>query len=332
MGVSTSIAYYPSYNKALVKNPLLTETIGHIFEEQYNITQWKVESSANAAPYDSGRIYNAGEALAIAENFPLTYYVYPAFENYIRYYPSLTDAINKTNLISIISSNQIEEQNGITQWKVGHSMFDTPFDSNIIYNVGDNLPAAPTGDNYTYNVYPSIICFNEGTKVLCLINEVETYVNVENLYHNILVKTYKHGFKKLVLIGKNNIYNTPNDNETLYKLSVKNWPVLNEDLYITGKHSLLVNSLNEQQRLNTIKNLGNIYITDDKYRFPVCSEENAEKVNDNYNYTVYHFALEHNDPKLNYGIYVNGGLLVESCSIYRLNKSNLSLYLPLANF
>jgi hypothetical protein len=38
-------------------------------------------------------------------------------------------------------------------------------------------------------------------------------------------------------------------------------------------------------------------------------------------------ALENNDSKLNYGIYVNGGLLVETCSIFRMNnKSNLVLF------
>ena len=41
---------------------------------------------------------------------------------------------------------------------------------------------------------------------------------------------------------------------------------------------------------------------------------------------IYHFALENDDFKMNYGVYANGGLLVETCSInYMKNKSNMQL-------
>jgi hypothetical protein len=42
-------------------------------------------------------------------------------------------------------------------------------------------------------------------------------------------------------------------------------------------------------------------------------------------YTIWHFALEHPDIRMNYGVYANG-LLVESSSIrYMKNYSNMQL-------
>jgi hypothetical protein len=43
-------------------------------------------------------------------------------------------------------------------------------------------------------------------------------------------------------------------------------------------------------------------------------------------YPIWHFALEHADEGMNYGVYANGGLLVETCSIRSLkSRSNMSL-------
>ena len=55
-------------------------------------------------------------------------------------------------------------------------------------------------------------------------------------------------------------------------------------------------------------------------------DERAEPWVSEGNYTVWHFALEHEDIKMNYGVYANGGLLVETCSINTMRtKSNLTL-------
>jgi acyl-ACP thioesterase len=57
-----------------------------------------------------------------------------------------------------------------------------------------------------------------------------------------------------------------------------------------------------------------------------CADERAEPWNSKGAYTIWNFALENPYEKMNYGVYVNGGLLVESCSIYVLkNKSNMVL-------
>jgi hypothetical protein len=57
-----------------------------------------------------------------------------------------------------------------------------------------------------------------------------------------------------------------------------------------------------------------------------CVDERAEPWNSENTYTIWHFALDHNDHTMNYGVYANGGLLVETCSINFLkNKSNMTI-------
>ena len=53
-------------------------------------------------------------------------------------------------------------------------------------------------------------------------------------------------------------------------------------------------------------------------------DERAEPWNSDGLYTIWHLALENSNDRMNYGIYANGGLLVETCCIYALkNKSNM---------
>ena len=63
-------------------------------------------------------------------------------------------------------------------------------------------------------------------------------------------------------------------------------------------------------------------ITDNKYRLMACVDECAEPWNSKGTYTIWHFALKNNSQTKNYGVYVNGGLLVESCSISFLEKNS----------
>ena len=46
-------------------------------------------------------------------------------------------------------------------------------------------------------------------------------------------------------------------------------------------------------------------------------------INITYNiYTIWHFSLENSDERMNYGVYANGGLLVETSSISFLKKKS----------
>jgi hypothetical protein len=84
--------------------------------------------------------------------------------------------------------------------------------------------------------------------------------------------------------------------------------------------------ITDKHREEIINHMGQIYITDKKYRLMACIHEKAEPWNSEGVYPIWHIALENTDEKMNYGIFVNGGLLVETCSLNILkNHSNLAI-------
>ena len=130
------------------------------------------------------------------------------------------------------------------------------------------------------------------------------------------------------MIGKGPIEN-PEDNsrvqQRLYKLSTKNYKQLKEDLFITGCHSTLVKDLTEEQKELAIKEGERLFVTDKHYRLMACVDEKAEPWASEGTYTIWHFALEHDNEHMNYGVFANGGLLVETCCLFTLkNKSNFT--------
>lgn len=170
-------------------------------------------------------------------------------------------------------------------------------------------------------------CFLEGSQILCYIDDKETYLPIEQMKPGTLVKTLLNGYKKVVLIGKGTIEN-PATNERLknrlYTCSTANYPELTNDLVLTGCHSILVEEITDKQRAETMRLLGRMFATDDKYRLMACIDERAEPLTTEGAYTIWHFALEHDDQFMNYGVFANGGLLVETCSQRNMrNNSNL---------
>jgi len=185
---------------------------------------------------------------------------------------------------------------------------------------------SPNGSIYRYSLLgPAITCFKEGSKILTN----KGYIPIENLRKGDLVKTVKHDYKEIDMIGKRDIYH-PASNERikdqLYKCSKVNFPELTEDLIITGCHSILVDKFKDDtQKEKTIQVNGNTYVTDNKYRLPACADDRTDIYEIKGNYTIYHLALENKDYYMNYGIYANG-LLVETCSRRYLKElSNMTL-------
>jgi len=223
---------------------------------------------------------------------------------------------------------------GDTSWRIaqktiivdGYITADS-FDANVVYTDGMTLDNT---NNPVYYMYPAAPCFLEGTTVLCEVGGVETYVAVEELKKGTLVKTSLNGLQPVVLIGKGILQNPGNDECTenrLYKCSPSNYPALKEDLFITGCHSILEFPITAAQKEASMNKLGKMYVTDNKYRLMACVDERAEPWNSEGAYPIWHFALEHPDERMNYGAYVNGGLLVETCSIQFLkSKSNMTLF------
>ena len=84
-------------------------------------------------------------------------------------------------------------------------------------------------------------------------------------------------------------------------------------MVITGCHSILVEEFNGNEKKKTEEILGDIYLTENKYRLPACVDERAKPYEENGEFTIYHIALDNDDYYMNYGVYANG-LLVETCS------------------
>jgi sugar lactone lactonase YvrE len=210
-----------------------------------------------------------------------------------------------------------------SQWRVASN---SPGLLNTNVTSNGNTIINPHG---TYFLYPSAICFLEGTTVLCFVNGNEEYVPVEKLTKETLVKTLRDGYKKIDMIAKQELFNPGTDErieQRLYKCSTSRYPELTSDLYLTGCHSILVNTITDDERMKLTKQLGRIFVTDRKYRLTAFVDERTEPWNSEGKYTVWHFALDHENIMMNYGVFVNGGLLVESCSKHVLkNKSDMIL-------
>ena len=181
-----------------------------------------------------------------------------------------------------------------------------------IYNLaGDKI-------SFKFIVESPAVCFKEGTLILCLVNNKEKYIPIEQLYDEVYVRTYKHGYKKIKYLIKTKLLNT--SKKTINKLYVyykseKN--KLIEDLYLTGSHSILKNKLseNEKRRMNKLVKQLNIKFDekiDDKYKLISCFDKNFKEYNEEAYFNIYQIVLE-NEGDINkiYGIYANG-LLVES--------------------
>jgi len=245
----------------------------------------------------------------------------------IIYFSSNLSAINVSNPIAITDSYTIgtidEGGNlaGFTKWAIAANSTGTSSKSGV-YNAG-----APLNSEGIYYLYSFVVCFKEGTQILCQVDGIEKYLPIESLKAGTLVRTSRDGYKKIELIAKGTISNPGHSErieQRLYKCSTAKYPELKEDLYITGCHSILVDTLTDSQREKTVQHIKRIFVTDSKYRLMACIDERAEPWASEGDYTIWHMALENENPKMNYGIYVNGGLLVETCAINFLkNRSNM---------
>jgi hypothetical protein len=289
-----------------------------------------VDSQSYPIQSNTGVVFNEGlsHETLYTENVPrlllgpMNEFAQPVGISVTFYYLSENDALTNTNLLAQYGSYTIFSVDGYNNWRLA-SNSTGPSSQSIVYNVGDVL----SGDFSTdfYYLYPSAPCFLEGSTILCQVEGVEKYVPVEQLNNGTLVKTSLNGYKPIVLIGKGTIEN-PGDNQRienrLYKCSTSKYPQLKDDLYITGCHSILEFPITEKQKEDTIKHLGKLFVTDTKYRLMACVDERAEPWNSKGMYIIWHFALENHDESTNYGVYANGGLLVETCSIRFLKKKS----------
>jgi hypothetical protein len=253
-------------------------------------------------------------------------------------FPPVTYDIIKTNFKSIgfeIILLGTDPQDSILTYT-----YDTPTNGTLS-GTGPNIIYTPTNgfvgtDSFTYyatNIYnlsstPSTVnltikndppCFKEGSRILCFneIKAIEEYIPIETIRKGTLVKTIKHGYVKVDMIGKSTIYNSGDSERItnrLYSCAQDQYPELFEELVLTGYHAILVDRFKDtEERARTRELLKYNYMTDGKYRLPACMDERAKPYEIEGEFTIWHVALENEDYFMNYGIYANG-LIVESCS------------------
>ncbi len=163
-------------------------------------------------------------------------------------------------------------------------------------------------------------CFNHGTKILSLINDIEAWVPVESLNIGDLVMTYLHGPRPITHIFKGVMINNPAIWHTcMYKGQKAGF----EPLLVTGGHGLLVDYLTEKEQAKQQKFWGrNEVVIDDKIVIlaPVSAE--FTQIKDRDIYTYYHFVVENDgDDDRRYGVYANG-FLTETPSKNQANSKN----------
>ena len=164
------------------------------------------------------------------------------------------------------------------------------------------------------------VCFNEGTKILCLKNGEEQYVAVEQLREGDEVKTMNHGYKKIADMRKGSFRLNGLRDMGMYKMKKQGNMIA--DLEMSGLHSVLVDA-NDAKYADDIKrqrglNNKKFYI-DGKFRLRANESHEFQKMEQN-EYTIYSFALEEQQEQ--YGVWANG-VLVETTKRKNLEVSNM---------
>jgi len=175
---------------------------------------------------------------------------------------------------------------------------------------------------------PSVLCFKEGTKILCRVTEKEdAYIPIERITDNTFVKTWKHGYKRVKYVLQSELQNSSKKTiNKLYKMSKSKYPILTEDLYITGSHAVLYDSLSDQEQWKMEQLINHFHINyrlniDGKKKLIAYYDDRFEEWNENGSFTIYHFILESKTADRNYGIYANG-ILVESTDEITMSRVN----------
>ena len=221
------------------------------------------------------------------------------------------------NVSNVTSNVAINSSNGIISY------------TNIVGAIKTNVvaynPASLNNYFYGYNInsftLTYAICFKEDTKILCLINNIETYLPIQNIKPGTLVKTYKENeeYAEVDCIGWFNLFNTGDEIRTLdclYELNIEDYPCLTENLVLTGRHPILVDKIYSRETTNYkfVKEM-----LHDKYKLPCIANKKAKVYDKNGLFKIWTFCLKSNDDKKNFGIYANGLLVECTCKKYIKN-------------
>jgi hypothetical protein len=340
-----NIWYYSEYVEALAHAGgtqiaySFTKTVGDIADGDIGATtSWRIAYMGDGSNSPPSTVYsNTTDLTSSGLDFPI--YVYPAsaptpdifyYSNYaqaLAHVGGTLIAYNNGKVIGVVTGGDIGTT---TSWRIAYMGDGSTSPPSTIYLNGSDLTSSSL--SFAIHVYPATVapsnpCFLEGTTVLCYRDGVEAYVPIETLTRGTSVLT-PEGYKKVELMGRGTINNrgdTERIQDRLYRCPTTNYTQLDEDLYLTGCHSILVPNLTDKQRRKIEEAHNRVFITGNKYRLMAYVDERAEPWASQGTYTIWHLALENKEVTENYGIYVNGGLLVETCCIQRMRGSKLTL-------
>ena len=200
--------------------------------------------------------------------------------------------------------------------------------SNLIYNSLGEIAKDNLTNVKTWTITDSgLACMHETIDVLCLINNEQEYINIKNIKKGDNVVTYKDGIVKVKSIHKCQTFNSKKKKASNFFILPKDkCSILTHDLIITGGHSIIVDTLTKNE-LNFMENIykNNYYKLHDKYKLlPIIHKDfickNDESVED-----VYMLLLENTDSQYSYGVYANGGYLIETCGEQSFINFNYSI-------
>jgi Rad3-related DNA helicase len=190
------------------------------------------------------------------------------------------------------------------------------------YNTGIDFDIYYCNNYNSSTLYKSTngFCFNEGTKILCMKNQLkDEYIAIELLQVGNFVKTYKHGYRRVSKVIKGTFRNNSKKwNMCMYKMAKTPTNGLIEDLIVTGGHSILVDAISEEEQKKydemRIPSFSKLTI-DNKHLLLSCCSDQFTPMQDNNRYNYYHLLLENNDDEEErFGIWANG-ILTETPNV-----------------
>jgi hypothetical protein len=158
-----------------------------------------------------------------------------------------------------------------------------------------------------------VVCFGEGTEILTMDGDNETYVKVEKLRPGAIVKTYKHGPQVIKKIGTGSMINNLDDpKKCMFKMEKQG--NMTADLCLTGGHAILKDCAPK----------GLQFKIDDKYLHFVENLPEFKKM-EAIHYKYYNFCFENDgDKDLRYGVWANG-VLCETPSEKQLDSFEINM-------
>lgn len=179
---------------------------------------------------------------------------------------------------------------------------------------------------FTDTISSPAFCFDESTEILCLDKNLEeVYVQIRDLVVGTLVKTFKHGYRKVTFIHRGTLVNDVDNFQSCMFLMSKN-DKMTKDLILTGGHSILVDpsSLTEDETEKNASLFNNeVQLIDGKQLLLSAASSQFVALTDKDEHTYYHFILENDDnDDARYGVWANG-VLCETPSKNFLKSVNI---------